>query len=151
MALFTTYVSGSSSADGLAAAGIVPVVVKHEVNLANLRNITGFATGDQLALLSVPDDTLLLGVVLENATALTNVTRLDLGDGGDDDRFVSNATTLTIGTNHAIILDAPYHYATADTIDLKVTGTIASATGKIRIAAILADVSRNEPATSPIL
>jgi hypothetical protein len=151
MALFTNLVSGSASPDGLAAAGITPVVVKHEIDLAALRNITGFATTDQIALLSVPEDTLVLGLVLENATALTNITRLDLGDGGSGTRFVNNATTLTAGTNHAIVLDAPYHYATADTIDLTVGGTIATATGIIRVVAVLADVSRNTPATSPIL
>lgn len=151
MALFTNLVSGTSPATGLSAYVNPPVVVKHEVNLAELRNITGFATGDQIALLSVPEDTLVLALVLENATAVTNVTRFDLGDGSDDDRFVTNALTFTAGTNHTIVLDAPYHYTAADTIDLKVTGTIASATGTVRIVAVLADASRKAPATSPVL
>lgn len=151
MALFTNLVSGEVPATGLGSYVNPPVVVKHEIDLSKLRTITGFVTTDQIALLSVPAETLVLGLVLENVTALTNVTRLDLGDGGDDDRFVTNATTLTAGTNHAIILDAPYLYATADTIDLKVAGTIASATGTVRIVAVLADASRKAPATSPVL
>lgn len=151
MALFTNLVSGTSPATGLSAYTYNPVIVKQEIDLAKLRTITGFATGDQIALLSVPADTLVLGLVLENVTAVTNVTRFDLGDGGSDVRFVNNAATFTAGTNHTIVLDAPYHYADADTIDLKVTGTIASATGTVRVVAVLADVSRNAPASSPVL
>ena len=150
MTIYTSLASGDSPATGLGSYVNSPVVVKHEIDLAKLRTLSGFASGNGVALLSVPADTLVLGLVLENVTNLTNVTRLDLGDGVSATRFVNNATTLTAGTNHAIVLDAPYHYATADTIDLAVTGTIASATGTVRIVAILADVSRNAPATSPV-
>lgn len=152
MALFTTARAGSSASQSITYGNSIPSVVHYEIDLADFySNNSTFATGDQISLLGIPEDTMVLGLVLENATALTNITQLDLGDATDDDRFVAAASTLTAGTNHTIIIAVlPYHYTADANLALKVTGTVASMTGTIRVTAILAEVARKAPAVSPI-
>ena len=64
---------------------------------------------------------------------------MDIGDAGNDDLYVSNATTLTADTELTITSTNRKAYKAAGSIRLKVTGgTIAS--GKIGFTALIGKI-----------
>lgn len=127
-------------------------VVKAEIDIA-AAVADGLATTQLVQILSVPADTYVEVLQVENATALSLGTSPDveLGDTGDDDRFVATHSTLTAGSNHTIAAaGAGYLYTAADTISAKITGgTLAS--GTIRYVFRLTDCSRQQNAAAPTL
>lgn len=123
-------------------------VIKHEIDIA-AAVASGLATTELINILSVPADTYVEVLQVENVTALSLGTSPDveLGDTSDDDNFVASHSTLTAGSNHTIALTGKL-YTSADTISAKITGgTVAS--GTIRYVFRLTDTSRNEVADSP--
>lgn len=103
---------------------------------------TGFVINDVVQMIKVQSGTVILGVYL-SVDALDSSTGIvtAVGDGSDDDRFL---TGLTIGRSGAAGASGSlvhgghlYQYTSDDTIDFKVTtaasGT-ASTTGKVRLS-----------------
>jgi len=124
---------------------------EHEISIAALVT-AGLLTTEYAVVLNVPADTYLTleQVEVVDALSLGAGARIDIGDSADDDEFVSNATTLTAGTNLTLIKvngSSGNVYTAADTIRLKVTGgTIAS--GKLRFAGTIMSTARNAPMTN---
>jgi len=122
----------------------------HEIDIAEAVT-AGLATTEYVEVVGLPADSFLdlKQVEVVEALSLGAGARIDLGDSGDDDRFVTNATTLTAGTNLTLAVTSRA-YSAADSLRLKVTGgTIA--TGKIRFVFGLLDTARVEAGDAPTL
>ena len=149
MANVTTLAKGGTANTGISSKA--PQIVTHEVNIASAVT-AGLATTEYVVVTNIPADTYfrLLQVEVVTALSLGAGARIDLGDSADDDEFVSNATTLTAGTNLTLLKgdgSSGDVYTAADTLRLKVTGgTIAS--GVLRFVWLQADTSRNAMAVS---
>lgn len=124
------------TSDGSAGSKTVPVLT-HTVNIADAVT-AGLLTTEQVVMINIPAGSIFKFYGLVNQTAITGVTRFDLGDSGDDDLYVSNGATFTSGfvytrTGEAAIASTTLTeklYTSADTIRLKVTGaSLASAGG----------------------
>lgn len=138
---------------GVTAVGIGNTesrIVKHEIDIA-AAVASGLATTELVNVIAVPADCYVEVLQVENATALSLGASPDveLGDTGDNDRFVATHSTLTAGSNHTIeAAGKGYLYTAADTISAKITGgTLAS--GKIRYVFRLTDTSPNVAAVAP--
>jgi hypothetical protein len=129
-------------------------VLKAEINIAKAV-AAGLATTEYVKVLDIPANTRLKIWAVRNATALSlgSSPRLDLGDADDDDLYVSNASTLTVNTNHALTGDTAISatartektYSAAGELRLKVTGgTLTS--GVVQIVYSLIDLGRNPQA-----
>lgn len=103
---------------------------------------TAFVINDVVQMVKVTSGTTILSVLL-SVDALDSSTGIvtAVGDGSDDDRFITGATIGRSGATGIQAINAHtghlYAYTTDDTIDFKVTtaatGT-ASVTGKIRLS-----------------
>lgn len=103
---------------------------------------TAFVINDVVQMVKVQSGTYVLGVYL-SVDALDTSTGIvtAVGDGSDDDRFLSGLTigrSSAVGSSGALVHGGHlYQYSAADTIDFKVTtaatGT-ASTEGKIRLS-----------------
>ena len=103
---------------------------------------------DVVQALNVPAETLVINAGLEVLTALSGSVTLDLGDGDDVDRYVDgdtnavgHAATVANASNSGNV------YAAADTIDVTVLGATA-AVGKVRVYAVMCDVSGSDESAS---
>lgn len=124
-------------------------IVKHELDIADFVAAGGLTT-ELFRVATFPADTFfnLLQVEVVTDLSLGAGARIDIGDSADDDEFVSNATTLTAGTNLTLLKNngsSGEVYTAADHLSVKVTGgTIA--TGKLRFVWLQGDAARNAPA-----
>jgi hypothetical protein len=121
-------------------AGVrTPYLVENVIDISAINSDAGAAQNDVLQVLDIPAETLILHAGIEVLTALSNSVTLDLGiTGGDVDTFVdgdTNATGYSVLTNTARPV-----IASADTLDVLVLDAASSA-GKIRVFALLCDVS----------
>ena len=136
-------VTGPSTAGarpGRFSAGVrTPYLVENVIDVSAINSDAGAAQNDVLQVLDIPAETLVLHAGIEVLTALSSSVTLDLGiTGGDVDTFVdgdANATGYSVLTNTARPV-----IASADTLDLLVLSAASSA-GKVRIFALLCDVS----------
>lgn len=142
---------------GVATKNYAPQKWEVEINIATYAATV--TTGGYIVAVNIPEDTYF---TLEQAEVITacsldaSSSRVDIGDSQDDDEFVSNATTLTAGTNLTLIkVNGSYGnvYTTADTLRVKLTGDklaggTANATGKIRLWGWMASGARNNPAVA---
>ena len=136
-------VTGPSTAGarpGRFSAGVrTPYLVENTIDISAINSDAGAAQNDVLQVLDIPAETLVLHAGIEVLTALSSSVTLDLGiTGGDVDTFVdgdTNATGYSVLTNTARPV-----IASADTLDLLVLDAASSA-GKVRIFALLCDVS----------
>lgn len=112
----------------------------------------GGLTTEYAVLLNIPKDTYFQIFQVEIITSLSlgAGARIDLGDSASATSYVNNATTLTAGTDLTLASGiSGVVYTAADTLRLKITGgTIA--TGKLRVAGRLLDVSRIAPAVPKV-
>lgn len=127
----------------------------NEIDIADYADTV--TTGGYIVVLNVPADTT---YTLDNVECVTAVSldaatnRVDIGDSADDDEFVSNAATLTAGTNLTLLKTTGSVVGanpSADSIRLKLTGDklaggTADASGIIRFVGTIMDCSRNAPA-----
>lgn len=117
----------------------VPYLVENTIDISQINAGAGAAQNDVLQVLDIPAETLILHAGVEILTALSSSVTLDLGiTGGDVDNFVdgdANATGYSVLTATARPV-----IASADTLDLLVLSAASSA-GKLRVFAILCDVS----------
>lgn len=128
----------------------IPNYVKHEVDIAAAVT-AGLATTEQITVTDIPADVdfQLLQVEVVEDLSLGAGARIDIGDNTDDDEFVTNATTLTAGTNLTLLkndLTGGRVTAAADALKVKVTGATI-ATGKLRFVWLQGDTQRAAPTT----
>jgi hypothetical protein len=131
--------TGVGGTTGHPSNGRTPYLVENTIDIAAINSAAGTADGDVVQCLDIPAETLIMQAGVEVLTALSGSVTIDLGiTGGDVDNFVdgdTNATgysVLTATVNQVI--------ASADTLDALLAGA-ASSVGKIRVWAVLCDVS----------
>ena len=135
----TYNVTAAGGTTGHPANGRTPYLVENTIDVSAVNSDSGTADGDILQCLDIPAETLIMEAGVEVITALSSSATIDLGiTGGDPDRYVdgdTNATGFSTLTNTARVI-----VASADTLDAKIAGAASSA-GKIRVFAVLCDVS----------
>lgn len=131
--------TGVGGTTGHPSNGRTPYLVENTIDISAINSAAGTADGDVVQCLDIPAETLIMQAGIEVLTALSGSVTIDLGiTGGDVDNFVdgdTNATgysVLTATANQVI--------ASADTLDALLAGA-ASSVGKIRVWAVLCDVS----------
>ena len=103
---------------------------------------------DVIQALNIPAETCIINAGLEVITAASSSVTFDLGDGDDPDRYVdgdTNAAGHAAPVAHAS--NSGHVYGTADTLDVT-TGGAADTAGKIRVYAIMCDVSGSDETAS---
>ena len=135
----TYNVTGVGGTTGHPSNGRTPYLVENTIDVAAINGDSGAAQNDVLRVLDLPAETLVMEAGIEVLTACSGSVTLDLGiTGGDVDIYTdgdTNATgysTLTATARHVA--------AAADTLDVLVLSAASSA-GKIRVWAIMCDVS----------
>ena len=107
------------------------------------------AANDVVQCLNIPAETFVINAGIEVLTATSSSVTLDVGDGGDVDRFIDglDSTSTGHGAQVANVSNVGHVYGTADTLDVKVLGAQDTA-GKIRVWAIMCDVSGSDETAS---
>lgn len=138
----TTWLAGSSSAQVHPAWKRTPYFVEVVVSAAD----QSIATGDVAQVIQVPAESIVLFAGVEVLTASNKVCTASLGDGNDDNEWVSGADMATTG--HKTIITSgttayvPTMYTSADTLDLTFTVTSGPMTvGIFRVYALIMDIS----------
>ena len=131
--------TGAGGTTGHSANGRTPYMIENTIDVSAINGDAGAAQNDVLRVLDIPAETLIMEAGIEVVTALSSSVTLDLGiTGGDVDRYVdgdTNATGFSAPTATARTI-----VASADTLDIKILDAASSA-GKIRVFAVLCDVS----------
>ena len=131
--------TGKGGTTGHPANGRTPYLVENTIDISAINSNSGTADGDIVQALDIPAETLIMEAGVEVITALSGSATIDLGvTGADPDRYVdgdTNATGFSTLTNTARMISA-----SADTLDALIAGAASSA-GKIRVFAVLCDVS----------
>ena len=122
------------------SAGIrTPYLVENVIDISQINSDAGAAQNDVLQVLDIPAETLILHAGIEVITALSSSVTMDLGiTGGVVDVCVDGDTNAT--GYSALTATARPIIASADTLDVLVLSAASSA-GKIRVFALLCDVS----------
>ena len=135
----TYNVTGVGGTTGHPSNGRTPYLVENTIDVSAVNGDSGAAQNDVLQAMDIPAETVIMEAGIEVLTACTSSVTLDLGiTGGDVDIYTdgdTNATgysTLTATARHVA--------ASADTLDVLVLSAASSA-GKIRVWAIMCDVS----------
>ena len=131
--------TGAGGTTGHPANGRTPYLVENTIDISAINSSSGTADGDIVQALDIPAETLLMEAGVEVITALSGSATIDLGvTGADPDRYVdgdTNATGFSTLTATARVI-----VSSADTLDALIAGAASSA-GKIRVFAVLCDVS----------
>ena len=131
--------TGAGGTTGHPANGRTPYLVENTIDVSAVNGDSGAAQNDVLRCLDIPAETLIMEAGVEVITALSSSVTLDLGiTGGDVDRYVDGDTNAT--GYSAPTATARTVIASADTLDVLVLSAAAAA-GKIRVWAVLCDVS----------
>ena len=135
----TYNVTGVGGTTGHPSNGRTPYLVENTIDVSAINGDSGTAQNDVIQCIDVPAETVIMEAGIEVITACSSSVTLDLGiTGGDVDIYTdgdTNATgysTLTATARHVA--------AAADTLDVLVLSAASSA-GKIRVWAIMCDVS----------
>ena len=135
----TYNVTGAGGTAGHPSNGRTPYLVENTIDVSAVNGDSGAAQNDVLQAMDIPAETVIMEAGIEVLTACSGSVTLDLGiTGGDVDIYTdgdTNATgysTLTATARHVA--------AAADTLDVLVLSAASSA-GKIRVWAIMCDVS----------
>ncbi len=135
----TYNVTGVGGTTGHPSNGRTPYLVENTIDVSAVNSDSGAAQNDVLQAMDIPAETVIMEAGIEVLTACSSSVTLDLGiTGGDVDIYTdgdTNATgysTLTATARHVA--------ASADTLDVLVLSAAAAA-GKIRVWAIMCDVS----------
>ena len=131
--------TGKGGSTGHPANGRTPYLVENTIDISAINSNSGTADGDIVQALDIPAETLIMEAGVEVITALSSSATIDLGvTGADPDRYVDGDTNAT-GFS-ALTATARQIVASADTLDALIAGA-ASSVGKIRVFAVLCDVS----------
>ena len=135
----TYNVTGAGGTAGHPSNGRTPYLVENTIDVSAVNGDSGAAQNDVLQAMDIPAETVIKEAGIEVITACSSSVTLDLGiTGGDVDIYTdgdTNATgysTLTATARHVA--------AAAATLDVLVLSAASSA-GKIRVWAIMCDVS----------
>ena len=131
--------TGAGGTTGHPSNGRTPYLVENTIDVSAVNSSSGTSNGDILQALDIPAETLIMEAGTEVITALSSSATMDLGiTGGDVDRYVDGDTNATgYGT---LTATARTVVASADTLDI-LTGGADSSAGKVRVWAVLCDVS----------
>ena len=131
--------TGAGGTTGHPSNGRTPYLVENTIDISAINSNSGTANGDVVQALDIPAETLIMEAGIEVITALSSSATMDLGiTGGDVDRYVdgdTNATGFSTLTATARVI-----VSSADTLDILTAGADSSA-GKVRVFAVLCDVS----------
>jgi len=135
----TYNVTGVGGTTGHPSNGRTPYLVENTIDVSAVNGDSGTTSGDILYALDIPAETLIMEAGVEVLTALTSSVTMDLGiTGGDVDIYVDGDTNATgYGT---LTATARHIASSADTLDI-LTGGANSTAGKVRIWAVMCDVS----------
>ena len=127
--------TGVGGTTGHPSNGRTPYLVENTINIDTFNP----ASGDVIQALDIPAETLIMQAGIEVITALSSSVTMDLGiTGGVVDTYADGDTNAT--GYSALSVDARVISASADTLDV-LTLVAASSAGKIRVWAVLCDVS----------
>jgi len=131
--------TGAGGTTGHPSNGRTPYLVENTIDVSAVNSSSGTSNGDIIQALDIPAETLIMEAGTEVITALSSSATMDLGiTGGDVDRYVDGDTNATgYGT---LTATARTVVASADTLDI-LTGGADSSAGKVRVWAVLCDVS----------
>ena len=131
--------TGKGGSTGHPANGRTPYLVENTIDISAINSSSGTADGDIVQALDIPAETLIMEAGVEVITALSGSATIDLGvTGADPDRYVDGDTNATGFST--LTATARQIVASADTLDVLIAGA-ASSVGKIRVFAVLCDVS----------
>ena len=131
--------TGAGGTTGHPANGRTPYLVENTIDISAINSSSGTANGDIINALDIPAETLIMEAGIEVITALSSSATMDLGiTGGDVDRYVDGDTNAT--GYSTLTATARVVVASADTLDI-LTGGADSSAGKVRVWAVLCDVS----------
>ena len=137
MATYDLTAAGGTT--GHPSNGRTPYLVENTIDIAAINGDSGAAQNDVLRALDIPAETLIMEAGVEVITALSGSATIDLGvTGADPDRYVDGDTNATGFST--LTATARQIVASADTLDALIAGAASSA-GKIRVFAVLCDVS----------
>ena len=135
----TYNVTGVGGTTGHPSNGRTPYLVENTIDVSAVNGDSGSANGDILYAIDIPAETLIMEAGAEVLTALTSSVTMDIGiTGGDVDRYVDGDTNAT--GYSTLTATARVVVASADTLDI-LTGGANSTAGKVRVWAVLCDVS----------
>jgi hypothetical protein len=131
--------TGVGGTTGHPSNGRTPYLVENTIDISAINSAAGTAIGDVVQALDIPAETLIMEAGIEVLTALSSSVTMDLGiTGGVVDTYADGDTNAT--GYSALSTDARVISASADTLDV-LTLVAASSAGKIRVWAVLCDVS----------
>ena len=137
MATYDLTAAGGTT--GHPSNGRTPYLVENTIDISAINSSSGTANGDVVNALDIPAETLIMEAGIEVITALSSSATMDLGiTGGDVDRYVDGDTNAT--GYSTLTATARVVVASADTLDI-LTGGADSSAGKVRVWAVLCDVS----------
>ena len=135
----TYNVTGVGGTTGHPSNGRTPYLVENTIDVSAVNGDAGIDNGGILQSIDVPAETLVMEAGIEVLTALSSSATMDLGvTGGVVDTYADGDTNAT--GYSALAVDARIVIASADTLDVLIGGAASSA-GKIRVWAVLCDVS----------
>ena len=131
--------TGAGGTTGHPSNGRTPYLVENTIDISAINSSSGTANGDVVNALDIPAETLIMEAGIEVITALSSSATMDLGiTCGDVDRYVDGDTNAT--GYATLTATARVVVASADTLDI-LTGGADSSAGKVRVWAVLCDVS----------
>ena len=141
----TTYSKVTGGTAGHPSTRRKPYWVENTVDLS----LFDPAANDVVQVLNVPAETLVINAGIEVLTASPSSVTLDVGDGGDVDRYIDglDSTSTGHGAQVANASNVGHVYGSADTIDVKVLGAQDTAS-KLRVWAVMCDVSGSDETAS---
>ena len=135
----TYNVTGVGGTTGHPSNGRTPYLVENTIDVSAINSDSGAAQNDVLQAMDIPAETVIMEAGIEVITACSSSVTLDLGiTGGDVDIYTDGDTNAT--GYSALTATARHVAAAADTLDVLVLSAASSA-GKIRVWAIMCDVS----------
>jgi|TARA_R110001606_G_C15041607_1_gene612313 hypothetical protein len=141
----TFNVTGAGGTTGHPSNGRTPYLVENTIDIAQIDGDAGSAQDDILQALDIPAETLIMNAGIEVLTACSSSVTLDLGITGTTAGFSDTnayvAAYDATGASYAPTLGVlPLIAKVAETLDVVAAGAASSA-GKIRVWAIMCDIS----------
>ena len=136
MATYDLTAAGGTT--GHPANGRTPYLVENTIDFSAFDP----AADDIVQCLDIPAESMVINAGLEVLTVSPSGVTLDLGDGGDVDRFVDghDSTATGFAANVINASNIGHVYGSADTIDIKVIGA-QDTSAKVRVFAVVCDIS----------
>mgnify|MGYP001168208448 FL=1 len=144
----TYNVTGVGGTTGHPSNGRTPYLVENTIDISAINGDSGTAQNDVIQCIDVPAETLIMAAGVEVLTACSSSVVIDIGVTGssagfsDPDAFVDayDATGASYAPRDVADAAPMLTIKTADTIDALMAGAASSA-GKIRVWAVLCDIS----------